>query len=570
MNPEKRIPLHKNATLRLRLSALYMLIMVLSFSAKAATGTWNSSVTGGSINYLTTNSENQAVDLAGKKMTVVYLENLGFDKIGQNTNAEDVAWLLSQGYQVIELDYAGSADAISPKINNDIIAINDEINNGSFCGLNDCSTTRSYILFEGYRIARDVSYFKNDPKVYNWPTSNGPLDSLYMDIVYPANADVKVPVVLSFSYSNSYYEKSTNNKRHFRLFLGYTLAMFDDSFLEGAPAKGIAWAIADHPKYCDWGKGKPIEGDDKDYGGYEVNPDAAQKVKSAVRTLRVAGDTLGLSGKIGIYGFSRGSDAGSMAIGDKTVEEFENAGNHIGVSDDVQAAALGSGVFDFTQIFNSLDDGDGNLESKCPKVWGPLDSNRALWESMGSANLVQTSATSPVMFFYNTGDAHYYQDQIQHLKEKLESLDVPVSTITDYGNGFGDLTNNTHGVPKDTASLAKLYAFFNEYLATASDTTNTAIQAPSISTDNLSVTVSPNPASNELRLMVDLATTGNLKIEVCNLSGMVLYKTEKYYNRTGRINETINLNSINLPQGIYMLKVYSEDQQSISKFVKKG
>lgn len=555
-----------NARFNVTFMSLVTLMCMVSFQLFAETGTWPSSVTDSEITFTITDSENQALDRSGEKITVVYLENLGFDKIGGNTNEEDVTWLLSQGYRVIELDYSGNENAVSPTINEDIIAINDQINSGAFCGLSDCSTYRSYILFEGYRIARDVSYFKNDPTVYNWPSPNGPKDSLYLDIVYPANTKKEVPLVLSFSYSNSYYEKSTNNKRHFRLFLGYTLALFDDSFLEGAPASGMAWAIADHPKYCDWGQGRPSDGDDKVYASYEVNPDAAQKVKSAIRTIRAAGDTLGLSGRIGIYGFSRGSDAGSMAIGDRTVDEFENAGINIGVNDDIQAAALGSGVFDFTQIYNTTDDGDGNLEAKCPLAWGPLEDNYNLWETMGSAYLVETSASAPVLFFYNTDDAPYYQDQIAQLKSKLESLDVPVSTITDYGNGFGDPTNNSHGVPKDSASLATMYDFFNAYLVD-DDTTNTAIQAP-FQDSTLPFSIAPNPAKNELILEINRVKAGNVTIELCNLAGMVLYKSESYSAKTGRYKSIINLNSIGLPNGIYLVKVFTGGQHGIQKFVK--
>ncbi len=430
----------------------FLVLLCQSLTALAKTGTWQSAVTGGYINFTTTESSKPLKDASGSYFTVVYLEKLGFDKIGQNTNAEDVAWLLAKGYRVIKLDYDNHSNAISPKINDDIIKINDEIASGSFCGYSNSSGYRSYILFEGYRIARDVSYFKDNPTVYNTSTSYIDGDSLHMDIIYPANASTTVPIVLSFSYSNSY---PTNKDQ--RVNLGYTFAGFNDSFLEGAPAAGIAWAIADHPKYCPWGGGKPTEGANDTYKSYQANPDAAQKVKSAVRTLRILGESLGLSGKIGIYGFSRGSDAGSMAVGDLSVAAFENAGLNIGTSDDVQAAALGSGVFDFTQIYNSLGDGDSNLETRCPWAWGPLSENYELWQSMGSANLVRTSASAPVLFFYNTDDSHYYQDQIKHFKSRLDAIGVPTSSIINYGKG--------HAVPQTTTALSSLYRFFNQYLS---------------------------------------------------------------------------------------------------------
>ena len=67
-------------------------------------------------------------------MTVVYLENLGFPKLGQVSNDDNVAWLRQQGYQVIELDYEHSDKAVSPALNKDIVSINSSLQNGKFCG----------------------------------------------------------------------------------------------------------------------------------------------------------------------------------------------------------------------------------------------------------------------------------------------------------------------------------------------------------------------------------------------------------------------------------------------------
>ncbi len=437
-------------------------IFLFQKPAIAQSGKWQSQLTNQPLKYRIYKPKLGINDVSGKAVTVVYLKKLAFKKIGQNPYKKDLKWLLNKGYRVIELNYAKNKNAVSPIINKDIIAINDSIAAGSFCGLQDCSVYQSYILFEGYRIARNVPYFVDDPSVYNTPEQYKVGDSLHMDIIYPANPAEKVPTLLSFSYSNSYafFDKEkgilTDAYKDQRLNLAYTLAGFNDSFLEGAPATGMAWAIADHPKYCQWGKGKPINGPNDAYKSFETNPDAAQKVKSAVRTLRAMGQELGLSDNIGVYGFSRASTAGSMAIGDRKVEQFENSGFHISTSDQVQAAALGPGVFDYTKIYDVLNDGDQNLETRCPWVWGTLKDNFKLWESMGSAYLVETAATAPTLFFYNTDDEPYYQEQIGYLKKKLDSLKVPNFTIINYGKG--------HAVPQSQASLKALYEFFDEYL----------------------------------------------------------------------------------------------------------
>lgn len=439
----------------------FLISLLLTISSWASTGKWTSKTTASTIEYKSTESKKPIKDYAGNYVTVVYLKNLAFKKIGRNSVKKDVNWLLSQGYRVIELDYKKNSNAKALKINEDIIAINNAIAAGNFCGFTNCSLYKSYVLFEGYRIARDVSYFIDNPKVYNTPEQYIVGDSLHMDIIYPANPKKQVPTILSFSYSNSYanYDAKTgmlnDAYKDQRVNLAYSFAGFNDSFLEGAPANGMAWAIADHPKYCPWGKGKPINGPNDAYKSYETNPDTAQKVKSAIRTLRVFAMKNGLSDQIGIFGFSRGSTAGSMAIGDKKVEDIENAGFHIGVSDAVQAAALGPGVFDYTLIYNTIDDGDKNLEQRCPWVWGALEENRKLWETMGSSFLVEKTA-APTLFFYNTDDDHYYGDQIKHFKNKLDNLGVPTSTLINYGKG--------HAVPQTEATLNTLYNFFKNFL----------------------------------------------------------------------------------------------------------
>lgn len=453
-------PMGKYIPMR-RISLLTVCSILLSTTLfSQLSGTWNSPATGSVINYKISESPVPAKDATGAYLTVVYLENLAVKKLGQNTLANDVDWLLSKGYRVIELDYNHHQKASATHINTDIIAINDALFAGNFCGSTSCSKYRSYVLFEGYRIARDIPYFKDNPLTYNYPAAYTTGDSLRMDIIYPASATETTPVILSFSYSNSSYGSANMNQR---LNLGNTLAGFDDSVLEGAPAHGIAWAIADHPKYCPWGNGKPTGGANDTYKSYQVNPDAAQKVKSAIRTLRHLGTNLGLSGKIGIYGFSRGSDAGSMAVGDRSVTEYENAGFHPETDDAVQAAALGSGVFDFTKIYKTTGDGDGNLETRCPWAWGALDSNYDIWEKQGSAYLAQTAASAPVLFFYNTDDANYYKQQIGFFKHQLDSLGVPASTLVDYGSG--------HSIPKTTSALKSMYSFFRNYLTPPSTDT---------------------------------------------------------------------------------------------------
>ena len=474
--------------MKLLLTILLLLLSSPSFTQKlnpsdiplegGTRGVWSS------IKYKTSLPASQLKDDKGKLMTVVYLENLACEKIGQNSNAEDVAWLLSQGYAVVELDYAHDPKAMSPYINMDIIRINSELNKGTFCGISNISPHRAYVLFEGYRLQRDVAYCQDDPTVYNYPEAYAKTqgDSLYMDIAYPANPSRPVPTMLTFSYSNSYY-----GNPHARMFLGYTWAMFSDTFLLGCPAVGVAWAVADHPKYCDWGRGNRPGGAQKEYGAIEVNPDAISKVHSAISTLRTVGTTLNLSDDIMLYGFSRGSTAASLAL---TPYHFnispsskEGAGGRSGL--DVQGLFLGPGVFDYalmpatsneykhmeTYVNYAVSQGifankdEAWQAQRTPYLTSP---NNSPSYKEGAGGRSGGASPCPVFLFYNTDDDPNYHTQMQNLISALDSSGATYELLKDYGTG--------HSVPQTTDHLAQMYRFLQDHCLT---TTPSNISSPS-------------------------------------------------------------------------------------------
>ena len=443
---------------------LILLLLLLANVAMAGTGKWQSPATGTSIDYATSKAVGvAATDENGKPMTVVYLENLGFQKIGRNSLADDVAWLRGEGYQVIELDYAHSEKAVSPRLNQDIIAINSSLQGGKFCGC-DCSPSRSYILMEGYRICRDISYYRDDPSVYNYPDNYKATagDSLYLDLVYPANASEAVPVVVTFSYSNSY-----SGKQHQRMYLPYFWGAFKDSFVEGASAVGFAWAVCDHPKYCDWGQGKYTGGANKSLGAIEVNPDAARKVKSAIRTVRGVGRSLGLGDEVVVTGFSRGSTAAALAVGDGQIAAFEDAsrGRFADESSLVQCALLGPGMFDYQSALSS--------SNEYTRMSAFVSNTGASWEQQGALATIEGSASAPTLFFHNTDDFYadknkdpkgLYATQAALMKDRLDGAGVPTETLTGYSTG--------HAVPQTDATLRLMYNFMLAHV-----TAPTGIQA---------------------------------------------------------------------------------------------
>lgn len=415
------------------------LCMGLNQGAQAVS--WTSAATGGGVT-VTVTEPNPTVSTPA---LVVYLKNLSCERIGQEPDAPILADFTANGYRVAVVDYAGHANATAPFLNADVLKIRTEIGSGAFPGSTGLSATKNkcYILCEGYRLMRNVPYYLNDPTVYNGSDSGA---ELHMDIAYPSQPSRAVPIVLEFSTSNSYAGNEDDRMRNDYAFTGTR-----DTILEGAPGAGIAWAMADHPKYRAWGS--PTL-----YSGFEVNPDTIKKVRSCVRVLREVGAPLGLSGNIAVHGFSRGASAGSMAAGDLAVAEIDSAGYSTALSSRVQAVLLGSGIYDFSHSGGTTT-GDPagtqvDIYSRFVTAWGSTAANLSLWQSEGALFYMATAATAPIFLSYNTDDGTFYPYQAQLMEAKLTSLGVPHTVATGTGG---------HKVTTDATTLRAIYEFFNAH-----------------------------------------------------------------------------------------------------------
>ncbi|HEY6915849.1 MAG TPA: T9SS type A sorting domain-containing protein, partial [Paludibacter sp.] len=114
--------------------------------------------------------------------------------------------------------------------------------------------------------------------------------------------------------------------------------------------------------------------------------------------------------------------------------------------------------------------------------------------------------------------------------------------------------------------LTTIYNFFNQYLTPPSVTTGINTSTQNV---DMPLVLSPNPATSSIHLIFSQSNTGKVQIELCNQSGMLVYKTEKQYDHIGLQNETIYLDKLNLPQGIYFVKISINGMQGINKFLKK-
>ena len=435
-----------NATLggqmdSLRLGSFWIGIFLMGVSQVVQAVSWTSATTGGAIEATVT----QPNPVVSPPALIVYLKNLSCERIGQESDASIIAYFTASGFRVVELDYTNHVNATAPFLNADVLKIRNEIGTGAFPGSGGLIATKNkcYILCEGYRLLRNVPYYLNDPTVYSGPDVNA---QLRMDIAYPSQPSRAVPIVLEYSTSNSYQGNEDDRMRNDFAFTGTT-----DTILEGAPAAGIAWAMADHPKYRAWGSPSL-------YSGFEVNPDTIKKVRSSVRVLREVGATVGLSGNIMIHGFSRGATAGSMAAGDLADSAIDTAGYSTELSSRVQAVLLGSGIYDYSHSGGTTTgDPSGtqvDIYSRFVTAWGATAPNLALWQSQGAVHYMATAATAPVFLSYNTDDAAWYVYQAQWLATNLVNLGVPHQVVTGTGG---------HKVTTNATTLTAIYDFFKAH-----------------------------------------------------------------------------------------------------------
>ena len=372
----------------IRLDILLAGILFVGLNTGVRAASWTSAATGGAI----TATVIEPNPVVATPALIVYLKNLSCERIGQEPDASIIASFTTNGYRVVTLDYANHVKATSPFLNADVLKIRQDIGSGAFPGANGLNAAKNqcYILCEGYRLLRNVPYYLNDRTVYNGAETTNV--ELRMDIAYPSQPSRGVPTVLEFSCANSYQGNADDRMDNGNAFLS-----INDTILEGAPAAGIAWAMADHPKFQQWGQPKS--------GGFyspsfELNPDTIKKVRSSVRVLREVGATLGLSGNIALHGFSRGASAGSMGVGDLAVPAIDSAGYSTSLSGRPQAVLLGSGIYDYSHSGGTTT-GDPvgtqvDIYNNFVTAWGATATNLLMWQTEGALYYMATAASTPI------------------------------------------------------------------------------------------------------------------------------------------------------------------------------
>lgn len=97
------------------------------------------------------------------------------------------------------------------------------------------------------------------------------------------------------------------------------------------------------------------------------------------------------------------------------------------------------------------------------------------------------------------------------------------------------------------------------------DSILTSIEPPSYGDELISV--SPNPFSNRLNVYINIDSAENISIEIINMAGeIVLYRQYKITKFDKSFELTSGLNS--LPQGLYFLKIVTNNRTSVVKIIK--
>jgi dienelactone hydrolase len=349
----------------------------------------------------------------------VYLKNLSIPRLGRDADERIRDDLLKEGILVLELDYKRHPKAVGPGLQADVLKLRRELNDRKLLAAHKVDLARVFVLAEGFRLKRGVEFARDGERV------------LAMDIMYPAHPAKPVPALMEITCDNVNRMGSGS------------LVFCHDTLLEGGMFAGFAVAMADHPVR------PPYKGLD------DPMPELIHRLKAAVRTLRAAGAELGLNGRIGVVGFSRGSNMAALLAATNGMKQLEGEGGpHAGVSSDVQAAMAHGGRFDYTRLRD-----DDPMLARFEKAWGKREADPERWARHGAVSYLLQNRERAAPMFLNTSDAEApeFRDQLAGLAERLTEAGVEhVCKLDADGRG--------HRVSTDPKTLAAVYAFFTKHL----------------------------------------------------------------------------------------------------------
>ena len=335
-----------------------LILLLLTAGCVRADVTFHSPATGGDVNGRLLTPDNAR----GSLPTVVYLTNLSIPRLGREKDETILRDLSASGQLVLVLDYAKHPNAVSPKLNADVLAIREAIVKKTLIGDQKVNTDKLYILAEGFRLKRDIEFARDGDRV------------LAMDLFYPADPAKPVPVLAEITCDNA-------NR------MGAASLIFcRDTLVEGAQFAGFAAAMLDHPVKA------PYKGID------DPMPECRDRMNAAIAKLREQGYS-----KVGVIGFSRGGPFAAILAATHTVD----------------AALVHGNRYDYL----SLQDNDPML-ARFTKAWGDPKTNADRWASHGAIPLI-TSKSSPMFLNTSDTESPEYRHGLALLDKALTANSVP-------------------------------------------------------------------------------------------------------------------------------------------------
>jgi hypothetical protein len=254
---------------------------------------------------------------------------------------------------------------------------------------------RIFIMPEGYALKTDITFDQQEGR------------TMAADLMYPVGAK-DVPLLVAITCDNANRMGSGS------------LLYCHDTLLEIGMLHGFAVAMIDHPV-------RPP------YKGMDDLPRNRETMIKAVTTLRKEANTLGLSGKIGLMGFSRGATMAVAVAGDREL---------------AQAALVHGNRVDYTRLLP-----EDKMTARFEKAWGPVGQK---WVEQSAMHYL-TKNSAPM--FLNTSDTESpeYQLGLKQLSDKLTELGVERVHVV-------DKDQRGHRVTTDPERLQQIMDFFQKHL----------------------------------------------------------------------------------------------------------
>lgn len=365
----------------------------------------------------------------GSPPLAIYLVNLAAPRTGTEPDEPIIRDLRADGFLVAVLDYAHHPAARWPHLNRDLAELRRQLHRKTLLADRRPDPARIYLIPSGHRLKRDVAYARDGQRV------------LAMDIIYPSRPAQPVGALLEFSCDN---ENRMGN---------YSLQYCSDTILEGAATEGFAVAMADHPVA-------------PPYEGLDAMPDCARRSKAAVRTLRAAGPSLGLNGRIVPVGFSRGSGMALLLVTTAGRAEFEGFGEHTGMDSGVQGAVVLSGRFTYLDLL-----AQDHMVPVYEKAWGRRRDHPEAWRIHGALDHLTKPAAVPLFLSINVSEAPDALHQMAVLRARLAALGSPY-TYQPEQEARG------HKMPLAPAVLEPLRLYLSQQLAVAPEASRASHPKP--------------------------------------------------------------------------------------------